>query len=309
MTNLKPGDILIFEAGDNWLSKCIAKLTDSNVSHAAMCYQDGTMVEMSSSGMVCSKCKEAEKGDNAYLLRLNPEQDAAPLLAAAKEYLDETVYYDYPDLVFFAGLIIYRAIRSTPRWQKIMDYILELACSELDKMLNKLIHKDGKKAMVCSQLVYQIYLDCGDAYKIRIHDGLLQSGDMMQSAPETGTEYICLAELAEKRSGTTSAENTAAADSFASAGLEEPDKEPNMEAVFRELYDALEESGQEDCELCTSNDLNTLVDKTKKFLDKMEALLERAGVELPVRALFVAPSDLLKAENLDNKGTIQITRN
>lgn len=115
MANLQPGDILIFEAGDNWLSKCIAKLTDSNVSHAAMCYQDGTMVEMGSRGMVCSTCKQAEKGDSAYLLRLDPEQDAAPLLAAAKLYLDETVYYDYPDLVFFAGLIIYRAIRSTKR--------------------------------------------------------------------------------------------------------------------------------------------------------------------------------------------------
>ena len=37
MGNLQSGDILIFEAGDNWLSKCIAKLTNSNVSHAAMC--------------------------------------------------------------------------------------------------------------------------------------------------------------------------------------------------------------------------------------------------------------------------------
>lgn len=297
MTHLQPGDILVFEAGDNWLSKCIAKLTDSNVSHAAMCYQGETMVEMSSRGMVCSTCKQAPKGDNAYLLRLDPEQDAAPLLAVAKAYLDETVYYDYPDLVFFAGLIIYRAIRSTKRWQKIMDYILELACMELDKMLNKLIHKDGKKAMVCSQLVYQIYLDCGDSYKIQIHNGLLQDNMLL------GSETICLAELAAKR-GDTPVENTVTTDGFASSEGTEPD----LEAVFKELYGALEESGQEDCELCTSNDLNGLVDKTKKFLDKMEELLERAGVELPVYALFVAPSDLLKADNLDNKGTVQISR-
>lgn len=299
MVHLQPGDILVFEAGDNWLSKCIAKLTDSNVSHAAMCYQGETMVEMSSRGMVCSTCKQTEKGDNAYLLRLNPEQDAAPLLAAAKAYLDETVYYDYPDLVFFAGLIIYRAVRSTKRWQKITDYILELACMELDKMLNKLIHKDGKKAMVCSQLVYQIYLDCGDYYQIQIHDGLLQQDHNMLLEPDN----ICLAELAEKRDAIP-AENTVTTDSFALA----EGKEPDLETVFEELYGAMEESGQEDCELCTSNDLSGLVDKTKKFLDKMEELLERAGVELPVYALFVAPSDLLKADNLDNKGTVQITR-
>ncbi len=296
MGNLQSGDILIFEAGDNWLSKCIAKLTSSNVSHAAMCYQDGTIVEMGSNGIACSKCKEDANGDNAYLLRLSPERDAAPLLAAAKEYLDEKVYYDYPDLVFFAGLIIYRAVRSTKRWQKIMDYILELACVELDKMLNKMIHKDGKKAMVCSQLVYQIYLDCGEDYKIRIHDGLLQKGNML-------SEQVCLAELAAK-SDAVSADNIAATDSLESA---EP-KEPDMEEIFKELYGAMEESEQENCELCTSNDLSSLADKAKKFIDKVENILERAGIELPVYALFVAPSDLLKADNLENKGTVQITR-
>lgn len=293
MTNLQSGDVLVFEAGDNWLSKCIAKLTDSNVSHAAMCYQDGTIVEMSSSGIVRSKCREVENGDNAYLLRLSPEQDAAPLLAAAKIYLDEAVYYDYPDLVFFAGLIIYRAVRPTKRWQKIMDYVLELACMELDKMLNKLIHKDGKKAMVCSQLVYQIYLDCGENYQIQIHDGLLQA--------EMASERICLSDLAAN-SAVVSTE-AVAVDSMA-AEFQEPD----IEAVFRELYGAMEESEQEDCELSTSNDLGRLVDKAKKFLDKMEDILEHADVELPVYALFVAPSDLLKADNLDNKGTIQVTR-
>lgn len=297
MSNLQSGDILVFEAGDNWLSKCIAKLTNSNVSHAAMCYQDETMVEMSSRGMVCSTCKEAAGGDNAYLLRLDPKQDAAPLLAAAKEYLDEGVYYDYPDLVFFAGLIIYRAVRSTKRWQKIMDYILELACAELDKMLNKLIHKDGKKAMVCSQLVYQIYLDCGEDYKIQIHDGLLQDGNAL-------SEKVCLAELAAKIDPVP-VDDAVTRDSLAPVELPEPD----MEDIFKELYGAMEESEQEDCVLCASNDLNDLADKAKKFLDKVEKILERAGVELPVYALFVAPSDLLKADNLDNKGMVQITRN
>lgn len=296
MGNLHSGDILVFEAGNNWLSKCIAKLTNSNVSHAAMCYQDGTIVEMGSSGIVCSKCKEASEGDNAYLLRLNPEQDAAPLLAAAKVYLDGEVYYDYPDLVFFAGLIIYRAVRPTKRWQKIIDYILELACAELDKMINKLIHKDGKKAMVCSQLVYQIYQDCGETYKIQIHNGLLQKENML-------SEQICLAELAAK-SNAISAGNDSTTNRLASAEFQEPD----MEAIFQEFYGILEESEQEECELCTSNDLSGLADKAKKFLDKVEEILEKAGVELPVYALFVAPSDLLKADNLDNKGTVHIVR-
>jgi len=47
-----------------------------------MCYQDETMVEMSGSGIVCGTCKEAEGGSSAYLLRLNQERSAAPLLDA-----------------------------------------------------------------------------------------------------------------------------------------------------------------------------------------------------------------------------------
>lgn len=297
MENLQSGDILVFKAGDNWLSKCIAKLTNSNVSHAAMCYQTGTIVEMSSNGIACSAYKEVTDGAEAYLLRLNPEQDAAPLLAAAKKYLDGKIYYDYPDLVFFAGLLIYRTIRSTKRWQKIMDYLLESACLELDKMINKLIHKDNKKAMVCSQLVYQIYLDCGEDYKIKIHNGLLQAENMLSE------HVVCLADLAAKNS-TISEENAVTTDSLASTGFQEPD----MEKISRELFEAMEESERKDCELCTSNDLNRLVEKTKKFLNKMEEILERAGVELPVYALFVAPCDLLRADNLDNKGSVQITR-
>ena len=38
MITMKPGDVIIFEAGDSWLSKCIAKLTNSTVSHAAIRY-------------------------------------------------------------------------------------------------------------------------------------------------------------------------------------------------------------------------------------------------------------------------------
>ena len=83
------------------------------------------MIEMGGNGIQLSSCREtAHGGEKAYLLRLSPEKDPAPLIAAAKRYLDEDVQYDYPDLIFFAGLLIYRTVRPTPRWQKITDLIL-----------------------------------------------------------------------------------------------------------------------------------------------------------------------------------------
>ena len=51
MITMKPGDVIIFEAGDSWLSKCIAKLTNSTVSHAAIRYSGDKMIEMGRNGI------------------------------------------------------------------------------------------------------------------------------------------------------------------------------------------------------------------------------------------------------------------
>lgn len=99
-------------------------------------------------------------------------------------------------------------------------------------------------------------------------------------------------------------ETTVEADRLASMEFQAPD----MEEISRELYEAMEESERKDCELCTAENLGGLVHKARKFLDKMEKILKRAGVDLPVYALFVAPCDLLKADNLDRKGKVRIKR-
>ena len=81
MITMKPGDVIIFEAGDSWLSKCIDKLTNSTVSHAAIRYSGDNMIEMGGNGIQLSSCREtAHGGEKAYLLRLSPEKDPACLL-------------------------------------------------------------------------------------------------------------------------------------------------------------------------------------------------------------------------------------
>ena len=191
-------------------------------------------------------------------MRLCPEKDPAPLVAAAKRYLDEDVQYDYPDLIFFAGLLIYRAVRPTPRWQKITDLILNMACRELDRLLNKVIHKGNVPVMVCSQLVYQCYADCGTDYRIILKDGFLETG----------------------LPGTIRLE-------FSSA-LNEP---------------------SDDLALLGSGELRNTVNLAADFLDLVEQVLKHSGIDIPVPALFVAPSDLLcHAVNLQQYGTAMISR-
>lgn len=292
MSAIKPGDIIIFEAGDSWLSRCIATLTDSNVSHAAMRYTGENMVEMGASGIQLNNCQESSSGDKAYLMRLNPEKDPALLTAAAKHYLDECVQYDFPDLVFFAGLLIFRHVRPTPQWKMITDMILNQACAELDKLLNILIHKKNPSpVMVCSQLVYQCYLDCGDDYKIKLEDELLQSVCMNK---------IRLADLVNNPA-------------FLSAG-DDSDMSPkpyfNLENAAHDLFYAMEESDcfYDTC-LLTADELNSTLNRVKRFLDTIEHILECAGIDVEVPALFIAPSDLLyHAVNLKQYDTVYISR-
>jgi hypothetical protein len=219
---IKPGDIMIFEAGDDFIGRSIAWLTDSTVSHAAMVYGDDEIVEMGANGIVTNGFRLDEKGKKAYLLRLNASPDAAPLINAATVYLDAGTEYDYPALFMLAGLLIYRHVRPTPRWQKVTDAILSRACLQLDKMIKQ---ANKKNAMVCSQLVYQCYLDCGEDYAILMSDDFL--ADIMD---HRGT--ICLADLARH-----------AADAPVSDTISQDyDVNVTVDALAEELLQALEES-------------------------------------------------------------------
>lgn len=286
METMKSGDVIIFEAGDNWLSKAIAKLTDSNVSHAAMRYKGDSIVEMGAGGISVSKCNIADEGDKAYLLRLFPEKDSTPLIEAAEKYIDAGTVYDYPDLVFFAGLLVYRAIRPTMRWQKVTDVVLNAACAVLDKILNRIIQQGGDTpALVCSQLVYQCYLDCGEEYKIKLKDALLQGAIHGK---------VVLAKLLEDRTD------------IEPVLYDRAQEEIDLEALAQELCVAMEE---EDTVLLGENELCGTLGYAKKFLDLVEHLMKELDMDIPVPALFVAPNDLLDhAVNLKKYAEVFLMR-
>lgn len=287
----KIGDVFIFEAGESWLSKSIAFLTKSTVSHSAMLFEDGKIVEMGGSGIAVSSFEESESGDVAHLLRLKPEQAPEPLAKAARAYVESGTVYDFPDLVILGGLIIYRAIRPTPRWKKITDLILNAACYELDKLLNRILQK-GKDvpAMVCSQLVYQCYEDCGKAYHIRLQ----QQTDKVQI--QRGT--VCLADLC---GGTQELEYSSV------TALQEP--EQDIQQLAKELYEAMEEAEEiPENDLLTGDGLTDILPKVESFLDLVEKILENTNVKIPIPALFVTPADILYAENLEEYGTVRIKR-
>lgn len=288
MSKLQPGDVLVFKAGDDWVGKSIAWLTDSDVSHAAMMLNDGKMVEMGTSGIHAGNV-EVLDGDRAVLLRLDPEKDPEPLVNAAQKYIDSKTRYDFPALAFLGGLIIYRKIRPTPKFIAVTDLLLRAACVVLDKLIQEVILKNPDKAMVCSQLVYQIYEDCGREYHIQIDGGLLQGADMADGS-------ICLADLAH---------DAPQLDMLSSVNVSLPDEEE----LARELYHALTEKETENHMDFSAANLGSLPSLTKRFLEKLEEFLEKSSSNLPINALFISPADLAyKSTNLHTVGRLDIVR-
>ncbi len=294
--NLRPADIIIFEAGDDWIGKSIAWLTKSTVSHAALYRPEGELVEMGMSGIGANKFHTVEKGAKAYVMRLNPEHDPAPVLAAADKYLQAKIRYDFPALVILGGLLIYRTIRPTPKLQKITDLILSAACQALDKLLQAATKSSG--AMVCSQLVYQCYLDSGEEYHIRLHDGNLVTAPL-------GT--VCLNTLLEERKETQ--KGTLAGAAPAEVPQETADSISDPNALAQELYEAMTEEADENAMLNVTVP-KELLNRAEQFLKLVEAILEKADDVIPVQALFVTPGDLLNhATNLTQVATVNIERN
>lgn len=288
--SVRPGDVLVFKAGDDWVGKSIAWLTKSDVSHAAMMYSSDAIVEMGLSGIMVNKIAEKTEGEQTHILRLSPEMDSSPLLNAASVYVNSQVEYDFPSLVLLAGLLIYRQIRPTPQLRIITDTILRLACAEVDRWIMR-FRKDKKKTMVCSQLVYQCYLDCPKEYHIR-----LRGGDL-QTEPQT----ICLIDQLDSVSGNDLVDFTQSI--LPALSLDE---------VAKELYMALtDEAGSNNTEdeLACASSIEDILKIAKQLLIKLEAFLEEYGSDLPVQALFITPGDLLNHTlNLNKVGSFTIDR-
>lgn len=286
--DVRLGDILIFEAGDDWVGRAIALLTQSSVSHSAMVFAQDQIVEMGSKGIGANRVAFGGDGRGAYLLRHRPIVAPEPLIAAAQRYLDQKMEYDFPALVLLAGLLIYRSVRPTPRWQRATDLIIDAACLALDKLLNLIIHKDTRQVMMCSQLVYQCYLDCGADYRISIPHG--------QTQDRVGNDAsVVLAELAAQT-------NDALAPPI------EAHAEVDEEALARELYEAIEEEKLANA-MDISVDLSGTVSRAARFMDILERILEQLQLDIPLPSLFVTPADLHNnAENLENLGKVPVRR-
>ncbi len=225
---------------------------------------------MCGSGIRAIKFRFTENGRKVYIMRLTPEQAPLPVLAAMQEYLDAEVRYDFPALVILACLLIYRSIRFTPKLVKTTDLVIRAGCQMLDKLLEKATYTEG--AMVCSQLVYQCYMGCGENYRMHLSD---------DCGPVTVSQNSgCLYSLLENRN-------------MPVATYTPDNVEYNVDALGENLYEVLMGSDSADT-LAASEISETLLGVAKRFLELVEKILEKSGDVIPVQSLFVTPADMLR---------------
>lgn len=309
-TTLQKGDMLLFFAGDTWLSKSISYLTNAEVTHAAMIYSEDSIVEILAGGPQINKialCDNEQQGKKAYLMRHVPSLDFEPLKKSADAYLDADVVYDFPGLFLLGGLLIYNKIIPSPQIFNCTELILEAGILMLDRLIQrKILHHSGKY-MVCSQFVYQIFYDCGGDYRIPIVNGCF-SVKKENTACREGE--ICLADLLNE-GPLLDTENTDLLFSIKEIDIDSPSL---AEDLSEKLYHALSQSEQE------SFDQNTLsaslhersgrvLSLARKFLDKIKQLQQKLGMNLPLDAMFVTVADLAyHAPSLQRIDTLYIER-
>lgn len=294
---LTKGDIIIFKAEDNWFSKAIALLTGSDVCHAAMAYSEDSIVEVGAHGIVISHV-DIQSGEEVYVLRLKTEPDSAPLISIADAYLTAETRYDFPGLFLLAGILIYHYIVPSPKLLKTAGHILDAACLMLDKMLQHVM-KYKSRAMVCSQLIYQIFYDCGDKYRIQVSNGCLWN-----STPNHTSGSIRLIEHLNMDSD------------YTVKATSDPDRKstlPDSEALARELYTLLAEQNlSAACKepyQATAADLSPVIKKAEDFLSGLKYFLKQVDCDMPMDALFVTPADILyHSSNLKREGMLTLKR-
>lgn len=293
---IQAGDIFLFEAPqESLLSRCIAALTNSTVSHTAVYCGENKIIEMGSTGIMENSISLVAEGQKTYVMRLNSHPDGSPIVTNAKKYLKQEVKYDYVSLFILCGLIIYREHHPTSKWQKVANFALRLGLKKLDELLNQQLNKSKKPVMMCSQLAYQSYLDSGKKYRIRFKQSLLEEQDQfsVNSGVRIADQLVDLPEL----------------DTFSNAEAQ-PVKDISNDKLAQKMLEAFEEEQAVNDQLDTATTWSPEVLKlAKQFLDTAEKWLEKINPDIPLESLFVTPADLLEhSSNLEQVAEVGTKR-
>ena len=163
------GDVFLFEPDPSCISRLICKLSNAPVSHAAMYFEDGKVVEEGLSGI--GTRNTSDLGDRTIHVRRYSKPSEAlskALLEEAKKRLEAKEPYSMGNLIMVGVLTILNMWKPDARKE------VKIALSSLCVLLANVIDKKmtGGHASTCSQFVYEVYKNSG--VKLNVEHG---SGD------------------------------------------------------------------------------------------------------------------------------------
>ena len=227
----------------------------------------------------------------------------APLLRSADNYLNAKTRYDFPGLFLLAGLLIYKDFSLTSKLLPVFDRIFAAAVWKLDEFLQQASRHSDEPAVVCSQLIYQIFYDCGGEYRIKIENGVFFQSNKNLSFNEASIiagKEVRLIDLLE----------AAPVVKNDSVFLSAPASSDTEEALAKELYEALTAAPEPVKNGLLSQDgLSHTLSLADSFLSKLKALLSTTKSPLTPEGMFVTPADMVyHSTNLTHEGMLSLKR-
>jgi hypothetical protein len=307
------GDILLFKVdlsdpNTEWISKAIALLTNSDVSHAALYMGESTISDEGLSGLACHAISDADPAAGpdhtssadkeprpVYVRRLTTPECKKPVIDAAKQYILCDEPYDKPALVLLGLILLYRDCPLHLLPVDLVTRILAMAASIIDECINRICHP-GKKPMVCSQYVFQCYVSAGAEYQLSIHNDCSSNRlplidhvhNVVKNSPEEWQQISFHAERYDETIGSEFVKALQAAD------LSQPASVSSAE-IDKDLIRSV---------LHFSDKLHSLWHGS----DNTMSTIEKLSSNMDAKSLFVTPADLKLCNNLKDEGSALIYR-
>lgn len=319
VSKLKAGDIMSFdgERDENGkldpLSHLIMILTDSEVSHGGLYIQEDppAMADAALSGLHAHLV--ADKGNplrpvHICRLKMADQLDLTPVIEAANKYIKDDLVYPMPDLILLGMILVYKNISHVSLKQKVIIGLLKIITAKIKSILEDKKY-EGKHPMICSEFVYQCYLDASKKDpRLKL---ILKNADLQQSLRHR-TSITLLDHYIDYR--------------FSQQKFFASNEEPIEKSLFENVNEDIEENESqliqmaikgihdkdrlfgenESLSLAVQNFLIAEQELRGKPIHSFKSLIDNAKEQ---QAFFVTPNDLLcHISNVDNLGKLDIYR-
>lgn len=336
---LAAGDVLLYRS-DTWIARAIRLLDGTEVSHAALYLGNGIVGEaLVKEGLTQQAIEKSIHGCKwVKVFRLNNlPADMQPVLAMAKQYLDEGNRYGYEQILLLAGICLTRKLDiDNPVLRRLVRAAMRRAVDLISHL-----HGEGKEPMICSEFVFRTYDEAllaeDDPYSLEIlsqtvaeprrrfswfrHRRRLFGGETRPEAPSLHPDSL-LAQL--QATGETPGVLSASANKMAKAMPEpEEDLDSLIEQYLAEPED-IKAAGPPAVAAGPEVSMDDLFDSARRLTARLaEATARKAETEnklygvreglvdaaprtfADIVADFVTPGDLLKSPSLKKVGTIR----